>query len=203
MTALTPNARVAQVAHELLDAGPIGHRVRPEAYRAFIDRNFEDSLAAPVYGSAGTNCAIFVRGCLVQAGILPRGKRPAIPAITTWIGVRGFAEDNPDTEAIEGAWIPVEELGELGELIEPGDILFWTGYRWQKSIKEWGPTTNGHVGLVGFDGHSWIRTTYEGGGTAHRCQRSAEPKDIRESHQRPLRGVWRPALIAQRLGVTL
>lgn len=188
---MTPGERVAQVAHELLDPGPMGWDVRRDVYRAFIDANFDDEPGDDVFNSKGTNCAIFVRGVLVQAGIFPPGKRPKVTAITTWIGIRGLIEDKPDTEAIEGAWIPVEEL-DGGNLLLPGDILFWTGYRWQTTRSLWGMTTNGHVELVGFDGEGWMHPTAGGGGPRHLCKKSDGPKDVRESHQRPLRGVWRP-----------
>lgn len=194
MTDLDPGFRVAKVAHELLDPGPIGHKVRPDVYREFIAANFEDSVKYPVHDSDGTNCAIFVRGCLTQAGIMPRGRRPRpVTAITLWIGVKGFAKDDPDTEAIEGAWIPIEDLGANGEGLREGDVLFWTGYAWQKTMREWGKTTNGHVEIL-IDGEGWQWVTAGGGGPHHLCKKSDGPKDVRTSHNRPLRGVWRPAL---------
>jgi cell wall-associated NlpC family hydrolase len=172
----------------------MGHKVRREAYRAFIDANFVDTPQAPVFTSKGTNCAIFARGCLTQAGVMPMGRRPKVTAITTWLGVRGFAQDDPDTEAIEGAWIPLDELDGL---LLPGDVLFWTGWQGQRTIGEWGGTTNGHVGIVLFDGDGWMVQTAEGGGPNHLCRKSDAPKDVRLSGKRPLRGVWRPSLLVK------
>lgn len=201
---MTPNECVAQVAHELLDAGPMSRAVRRADYLAFCERNFVNGGSVNVFGSGGTNCAIFVRGCLVQAGVLEPAPRPKATAITTWVGVRGFVEDDPATEAIEGSWVPRDELGKDGEAVLPGDVMYWCStagrmpigggkfYEWST----WPAAADGHVGIVGFDGDGWMHTTYEGGGSNHTCRKSDGPKDIRHSRGRPLRGVWRPNLIA-------
>lgn len=191
MTTLDPNVLVAQVAHELLDPGPMGWDDRREDYLDFCVRNFVDGGSSGVFGTDGTNCAVFVRGCTVQANVMPKGRRPARPAITTWLGVKGFKEDDPETELIEGAWIDIADLE-----IEPGDILFWTGHRWQKTMALWYPTTNGHVEITLFDGEGFIWPTAGGGGRRHRCAKQ-EPHDVRESHGRPLRGAWRPRLMVR------
>lgn len=111
---MTPGDTVAQVAHELLDPGPMGWDVRREDYRDFINANFIDSRAAPVFGSGGTNCAIFVRGCWVQAGIMPKAGRPKVTGITSWLGVGWFS-------ASQG--FPAEKLERGEEILMPGDCL--------------------------------------------------------------------------------
>lgn len=190
--ALDWGSRVAQVAHELLDIGPMGHKERPEVYRAFIAANFDDSPAHPVHDSKGTNCAIFMKGCWIQAGLFPRGKRPVVPAITTWLGVGNFSES-------EG--FPVEKLESGEETLQPGDGLYWAGGQGAIWRTQWKGATNGHVEIVGFDGDGWMHTTYGGGGSHHRCKKSDEPKDVRLSHLRPLRWIWRPSMIAKKRGL--
>lgn len=198
---MSPGERVAQVAHELLDPGPMGWDVRRDEYRAFINRNFDDSVHAPVYASGGTNCAIFVRGCWTQAGVLPRGKRPATPGITSWLGL-GFSGPawlrydgkglvlavDPKTGAkTYGAPIPGDSFyicSNAGQMTVGGKTYTWT---------TWTGALDGHVGIVGFDGEGWVHTTYEGGGRHHLCRKSAEPKDLRKMG-RTLQGVLRPVL---------
>jgi lysozyme len=174
---VTPGDRVANYALSVLEFGPMSRTIRASDYRAFIDANFDDSPSAPVYATTGTNCAIFARGCLIAAGLKPRGKRPKVTAITTWLGVGWFGA--------EPSWIPND--GSLTP--KRGDLLYWCG----GTEKTWPNATNGHVGVL-VDGSGWGWVVAEGGGTNGLCRLSA-PKDIRASVGRPLRGVWRPALM--------
>ena len=172
------NAAVARCADEATRAGPMSRTIRSADYRSFIEGAFVDLPSAPVMHSQGTHCAIFARACLVHAGVKPIRGRPVHPGITSWLGVGWFAEPE---------WIPIESLDEVLN----GDVLFWTGWPGQ-TLVQWRSSTNGHVGIV-IDGEGWMRRTAEGGGgDGSVCRQSVEPKDIRENHNRPLRGVWRP-----------
>jgi hypothetical protein len=182
---VSPGEQIAQVAHELLDPGPMGWDVRSSDYRAFINANFDDTPAAPVYTSTGTNCAIFVRGVWVQAGIAPRGKRPTMPAITTWLGVGHFSLRDG---------FGVEDIASGKETIRPGDVLYWAGFRGGDWVRRWKAANNGHVEIVLFDGEGWVHPTAGGGGKHHLCRKSDGPKDVRLHSQRPLRWIWRPTV---------
>ncbi len=195
---MTPGERVAQVAHELLDPGPMGWDVRREDYRAFCERNFVDGGSAKVFGSGGTNCAIFVRGCLVQAGVKPKEGRPAATAIDTWIG-QSFSGPR---------WLRFDGIGlvfavdpktkkKTYDLPRPGDVWYICSNAGSITVggkthtwTTWTRALNGHVGFVGFDGEGFVHTTYEGGGRHHLCRKSAQPKDLRKMG-RTLQGVLR------------
>jgi hypothetical protein len=193
--------RVAQVAHEWLDPGPMGWDVREAEYLAFIDASFDDSPTAPVYRSGGTNCAIFVRGCWVQAEVAPRGERPSVTGIESWLGKRftGRGWLRYDGTGLVLGKAPDTGLTIYGEP-EPGDCFYICSNAGQLTVNgktytwsTWRGALNGHVGLVGFDGEGWLHTTYEGGGPHHLCRKSAVPKDLRRMG-RTLQGVLRPSL---------
>ncbi len=174
------NDAVARCAVQALTLGPMSRTERRESYRSFIDGAFIDTVEAPVFASKGTHCAIFARGCLSHAGVKPRGKRPKVTGITVWLGVGWFSEPE---------WIPVGDI----DAVLAGDILYWCGFPGQ-TVVQWRSATNGHVGIVAPGGENWSHPTAEGGGgpDGSRCRLSDAPKDIRASHSRPLRGVWRP-----------
>lgn len=176
----TNNAAVARCAHQATEPGPMGRLVRPADYRSFIDGAFVDSAAAPVFLSGGTHCAIFNRGCWVHAGVKERKGRPRVTGITSWLGVGWFQEPE---------WIPVDEL----DTVLPGDTLYWCGFPGM-NVVQWRSATNGHVGIVLAGGEGWNHPTAEGGGGVDGsvCRQSPGPKYVLASHNRPLRGVWRP-----------
>lgn len=171
---------VAAVAREALAAGPMGRTVRAADYRAFLATGFAtDTPQAPVYASGGTHCAIFARCCLSAAFVLPMGKRPRITGITSWLGLGWFAPP---------VWIAYVE----GMTLEPGDIPYWCGGKSAIWKLTWKAARNGHVGVaIEGEGYTWITAEGGGGADGSLCKLS-EPKDIRLSWQRPLRGVWRP-----------
>ena len=175
---------VAVVARDALAPGPMSRTLRSADYRAFLVEGFAvDTPAAPVFRSGGTHCAIFARGCLSGAGVLPLGKRPRITGITSWLGLGWFKEP---------PWVPYTE----GMVFEPGDVPYWCGGRAAVWKLTWRAALNGHVGvLIEGTGHMWVTGEGGGGSDGSTCRMSAEPKDIRESNGRPIRGVWRPTLI--------
>lgn len=174
---MTYNEATADYALQALAAGPMSRTLRAADYRRFIDASFYDSVSAPVFHSTGTHCAIFARGCLVGAGAKPKGRRPNPTGITSWLGVSFFSGKD---------WIELENIDSL----LPGDILYWCG---RASDPKWKDETNGHVGIVLYDGEGWMHRTAEGGGgDGSLCRMSDQPKDVRVSWNRPLRGVWRP-----------
>ncbi len=182
-----PSDAVARCALQATSPGPMGRTVRTEDYKSFIEAGFAvDTPAAPVFTSGGTHCAIFVRCCLACASVKPRGRRPTITGITSWLGVGWF---------VEPEWVPVEDLVD-GAF--PGDVPYWAGYSWM-TLEQWRAAKNGHVGVVlpteeGDSPGGWMHKTAEGGGGADgsTCRMSEKLKDIRWSGQRPLRGVFRP-----------
>lgn len=181
------NDAVARCALQATAPGPMSRTLRPEAYKSFLEAGFAvDTPARPVFASGGTHCAIFARCCLSCAGAKPRGARPTITGITSWLGVGWF---------IEPEWVPIEKLKD-GAI--PGDILYWCGYPGM-TLAQWRAALNGHVGVVlpsesGSTAAGWLHRTAEGGGgpDGSTCRMSAAPKDIRSSLGRPLRGVFRP-----------
>jgi hypothetical protein len=168
---------VASVAETWLSDGPMSRTgERAEQYRDFLAGAYEfDTPSTPVLHSGGTHCAIFARACLTLAGVKPPGRRPKVTAITTWLGVRGFDGDP--------AWRSLADLEAHGGLLR-GDVLYWAN-------RDDGQ--DGHVGVC-LDGEDWLWRTAEGGGGSDgtTCRMSAEPKDVRTSRGRRLRGVWRP-----------
>lgn len=179
---------VARCALQATSPGPMGRTVRPEDYKSFLEAGFAvDTPTRPVFTSGGTHCAIFVRGCFGCAGVKPRGGRPTITGITSWLGVGWF---------VEPEWVPVEKLVDG---VFPGDVPYWCGYQWM-TLEQWRLAKDGHVGVIlpGEDESlprgGWFHKTAEGGGGADGsiCRMSANPKDVRWSGQRPLRGVFRP-----------
>lgn len=166
---------VASVAETWLSDGPLD-RHHP-VYRDFLAGAFgPEDPAHPVLNSGGTHCAIFARACLSLAEVKPPGKRPVKTAITTWLGVRGF-EGDP-------SWRSRADLEAHGGL-QRGDVLYWAN-------RDDGQ--DGHVGICLTPGDEpWMwRTAEGGGGDGSTCRMSEEPKDVRTSHGRRLRGVWRP-----------
>lgn len=177
------NDATARCAYEATLPGPMGRLVRPGDYKSFIEGAFIDTPAAPVFGSGGTHCAIFARGCLVHAGVRERKPRPKVTGITSWLGVGWFDPKE---------WIPVDELDD----VMAGDVLYWCGFPGH-TLVQWRSATNGHVGIVLDGGEKWNHPTAEGGGGADGsiCRQSPGPKYVLASHNRPLRGVWRPNIL--------
>lgn len=182
------SAAVARCALQATSPGPMSRSVRAEDYKSFLEAGFAvDTTTAPVFNSGGTHCAIFVRCCFACAGVKPRGRRPTITGITSWLGVGWF---------VKPEWIPVEDL--VDGVFE-GDVPYWCGYPWM-SLEQWRLAKDGHVGVIlpGEEGSlprgGWVHKTAEGGGgnDGSLCRMSEKPKDIRWSGHRPLRGVWRP-----------
>lgn len=198
MTELDPGYRVALVAHEFLDPGPVGDLYRGDEYERFLDDAFGNGAQLR---KVRTSCAVFAAASLIHAGVQGPRKWPARPAITTWLGVRGFVEDDPDTDLIEGAWIPEgEATPQAGDVfyicstagrMSLGGGQFYTWTRWQDAA-------NGHVGIL-IDGAGAMWTTGEGGGSPGGtiCRRSEGHKNIYEM-SRTLRGFWRPSLMEPR-----
>lgn len=194
---MTPGEIVAQVAHEQLDVGPMGSYVRVDDYTRFLDEAFGNGKSLR---TVATSCAIFAGACLIHAGIQGRRKWPERRAITTWLGVRGFVEDDPETDLIEGAWIPVDEATP-----EPGDIFYICSERGTISLgggkfytwDRWQGAANGHVGiLIEGAGPMWLTAEGGGGKDGTLCRKSDGPKNIYEL-SRALRGFWRPSLMLQ------
>lgn len=190
----TDNDAVARCAEEVLAPGPMGNGLRTEDYASFLDVFGHGKSLVGV----STSCAMFGGGCCIHAGAQDPRPRPKAPAITTWLGVKGFKEDDPDTEdLIEGAWIPIEDLTDgpiRGDIFyicsTAGRIGLGNGkfYEWTT----WTAAADGHVGVVTV-GEGWLWRTAEGGGSPKGtgCRMSAAPKDIRRL-SKPTRGVWRP-----------
>lgn len=186
------NDAAARCALEVLAPGPMGDTLRADDYASFLEGAY--GIGKGLIHVA-TSCAMFSGGVCIHSGSQKQRPPPTRPGITTWLGVRGFIEDDPDTELIEGAWIPTAELGD-GPI--RGDIFYICStagrlgaYTWTR----WEAAANGHVGVC-CDGSGWLWRTAEGGGSPHGtgCRLSAEPKDLRKL-SRALRGVWRPNLM--------
>lgn len=196
--------RVARCAEQALAAGPMANTVRGDDYEAFLSAAYGDGKTAR---TIATSCAVFAGACCILAEVQkPRGI-PKARAITTWLGVRGFIEDDEATEdVIEGAWIPLADL----DAPKRGDVFYICStagsigkkgtpsyYAWTR----WEAAANGHVGIV-LDG-GFVTKTAEGGGSpgGTGCRMSLAPKDIR-ALGRTLRGVWRPESMARGAGLT-
>ncbi len=195
----TDNDAVARCALEALAPGPMGHTIRGADYENFLSGAYGNGRAAR---TIATSCAVFAGACCIHAGAQKPRPIPKARAITTWLGVKGFIEDDPDTTPlIEGAWIPSDDLDALlrGDVFyicsTAGRINLGGGkvYEWAR----WEAAANGHVGIV-TTGEGWLWSTAEGGGSPGGtiCRASAEPKDVRKL-SRTFRGVWRPNLMAQ------
>lgn len=177
---MTPNEKLAAAAERTLADGPMSWTQRREDHVRYLDETFGNGLTL-LRGIAMTtpasSCAVCVGMWAMLAGVQDKRARPKTPAITTWAGFGGFGGRY---------WVPCSAKGFR---VQRGDVLYWCG----GNEKTWHAATNGHVGvaLVG-EGHMW--TTAEGGGGADgtNCRLSDGPKDIRASHGKPLRGVWRP-----------
>lgn len=179
---LTANERVAAEAERILGPGPMSWLERQAEHIAWLAEAFGEGrqLLKGLYDGPGTECAVFVAGCLIHGGVQAHRGPPHVPAITTWLGVRGFAG--------ERSWRSLADLEAHGGPLR-GDILYWAG---GPGGSNWQAATNGHVGVCLGDG--WTIRTAEGGGSpgGTGCRLSTAPKDIRSSWGRPLRGVWRP-----------
>lgn len=170
------NERLARAAEVTLEKGPMSWTQRRDDHVRWLDATFGDGLNL-LRGIANTHpastCAVCVGMWAMLGGVQKQRVRPAVPAITTWAGFGGFGGR---------FWIPVNRLR-----VRRGDVLYWCG----GSDKTWPAATNGHVG-VALTGDGWHWTTAEGGGGADGTLcRMSQPKDIRLSGSRPLRGVWR------------
>lgn len=192
----SPGAAVARCALEVLAPGPMGATLRRADYLWFLDYAYADKGEAVV--DVATSCAVFTRALLVHAQVRPPKRPPVARAITTWLDVLGFVQDNPDTEELEGCWIPADKLTEL----EQGDIFYICSdrgsithggkvYTWNT----WLGALNGHVGAC-CEGFGWLWRTAEGGGSpgGTTCRLSDEAKDIRKL-SRKFQGVFRPRLM--------
>jgi hypothetical protein len=179
----TPNERVAAEAERILQHGAMGNLgARRDDYEAWLDAAYGQGA---IVRTIATSCAIFAGGCLINSGVQSKRSRPKAPAITTWLGVRGFVD----------SWVGV---GSPGFRVQRGDILYWSG----GTAATWKAATNGHVGIaLAGAGDMWL--TAEGGGSpgGTMCRMSAAAKNITASSGRPLRGVWRPDLM--QAGLTL
>ena len=183
---------VASVAETWLAAGPMSRKVRRADYQSFIAAAYEaDTPSAPVFDSGGTHCAIFARACLSLAGVKPPGRRPKVTAITTWLGVAGFEG--------ERSWRSLADIEAHGGLLR-GDVLYWCSV----ARAGWQAAKDGHVGIC-LTGEGWQWRTAEGGGgtDGSTCRMSSEPKNVRLSGSRALRGVWRPGAMGAPVAPTV
>ena len=168
----TPNERFAATSQSVLSRGAMSHRDRGDELEALLDAAFgRGSQLRTVYSS----CAYGLAALMHKAGLTPRRPWPPAKAITTWLGVSHFAP--PD-------FIELEDL-----TIRRGDVLYWCS----DHPKGWKASANGHVGGT-IAGAGWLWQTVEGGGGADGTllRLSDGTKDIRFSHNRPLRGAFRP-----------
>lgn len=187
---------VASVAETWLADGPMGATLRSSDYRDFLSGAYGDGATAM---HIATSCAVFAGACLILAEVVAPHPIPKARAITTWLGVQGFITDDPETEKIEGSWLPVADLEKHGGPWR-GDVWYICSTAGRMPIgggqfyvwTRWEAAANGHVGIC--LGDHWLTRTAEGGGSpgGTTCRISAEAKDIRKMG-RTLRGVWRPA----------
>ncbi len=182
------NDLLARFHEEFLAAGPIEWTgARADDFREILEATW---LPPIPWKQGGTSCALWQGTAMQAAGVQARRKVNTSYAITTWLKVNGFAEDNPETEYLEGSWIPAAKL-KAGEPVIRGDIPYWCG----GSATTWQAAKNGHVACVtsgsGFD---W--TLAQGGGSNGRCSIKTEAVSILDHLGRPLRGVWRPNLMS-------
>ena len=183
----TPNDRVARCHEEFLSAGPLEWtNDRADDFKQILT----DTWLAPIpWKQGGTTCALWQGTVLQAAQVQARRKVNPQYAITTWLKVNGFTEDKPETEYVEGSWIPVDKLRADGGPIR-GDIPYWCG----GGPSTWQAATNGHVAnLLTGSGFDWLIA--QGGGTNGRCKIASKPDSILTHLNRPLRGVWRPNLM--------
>lgn len=174
-------ASLADVAETVLGPGSMSYDLRRAEHEAFLERTFGrgPELLRNIHTGPGTECAIFVGACAIEAGVVAKRGWPKVPAITTWTGLGGFTSR---------CWLPFSAIYELRR----HDVLYWCG----GNSATWQAATNGHVGIFR-GGSGFIGRTAEGGGGADGtlCKLSDGPKDVRTSAGRPLRGVWRPDLL--------
>lgn len=184
------NERLARFHEEFLAAGPVEWTgKRADDFKELLTATW---LPPIPWKQGGTTCALYQGTAMQAAGVQARRKVNTSYAITTWLKVNGFAEDKPETEYLEGSWISVAKL-KAGEPVIRGDIPYFCG----GNARTWQAATNGHVVCVtsgsGFD---WIIA--QGGGSNGRCSIKTEPVSILDHLGRPLRGVWRPNLMASK-----
>lgn len=193
----TANDSVARCAEEVLAPGEMGYPVRVADYISFLDGAYLDD--GEEISSVATSCAIFVGGVCIHAQVQKPRKRPRRPAITTWLGVKGFVQDDEDTpNLIEGSWIPGKQGWKRGDVVyicstsgsvgKPGTPSYFEWHTWEYA-------RDGHV-IILRNGSGTIWDTAEGGGSPGGtiCRLSKGPKDI-AMLSRPPRGIWRPELM--------
>jgi len=182
------NNSVARCAEEFLAAGEMGYPVRRADYVSVLDYAYLDE--GEEISSVATSCAVWAGAICIHAGAQAPRKRPKRPAITTWLGVLGFVQDDEDTpDLIEGSWIPGTQGWTRGDVCYVCSTAGKMGdYVWHR----WEDAADGHV-IILCNGAGTIWTTSEGGGSpgGTMCRLSKGPKDISKL-SRPPRGIWRP-----------
>lgn len=186
------NAALARCAAEVLARGTMSFTERRGEHEAFLEQTLGRGreLLWNIHVGPGTECAVFVGACAIAAGVVAKHGWPAAPAITTWTGLGGFGAR---------CWIPYVggQLRPKDPLKTPahflsGDVPYWCG----GTPKTWPEAFNGHVEILEVgSGNLWTTAAGGGGADGTKCAMTG-PKDIRESWSRPLRGVWRPDLLA-------
>lgn len=185
---MTNAERIIAAAHAALDAGPLGDKQRPAAYRTLVSCGFRPALAAPFetadIGTIRTSCAVFVRGVLHAAG--RRATRPGKVGQGIMGGwLEGLTTSHPAWEwAVDAAGKP------LGRRPPPAAV-FYRDYS-----RNFGKL--GHVGFLLFEVSpgQWI-TAEGGGGDGTECKLSNGPKDFfgKDVLNRIPIGWWRPELL--------
>lgn len=185
-----PNELLARFNEEFLAAGPVGWVQRADDFRWLMSSTW---LAPYPWKQEGTTCALYLGSALQACGVQARRHVNTKYAITTWLHVAGFREDDPETEYVEGSWIPEEHLPAAGGLIR-GDVVYYCS----GTSKTWQAAKDGHVRclLIG-SGDRWKIAEGGGGLPLGTCKMSDGLIDIRVSRARPRRGVWRPSLMVQ------
>lgn len=142
----SPGDRIVRCCEETLAPGPMGERLRPEAYRAFISCGLDPDGGRSL-ASIRTSCAIFARAVHHWCGR---------PARYPWRAGQGmFHGWLGDLDKQHRAWVNAS-----GADPEPGDLFF---------IERPG-TNNNHVGFFLADRGSGVwRTAEGGGGDGTRC----------------------------------
>lgn len=177
--------RVAQVAHELTDPGPMGYVPRREDYAAFLEGTFGRSRELV---RKRTSCAIFGGGCLIQAEVQKPRPWPSVFGITSWLALsfshRAWMQLGANGELVPSGKLPPEIRKAQRRTPQEGDIPYWcsdTGsikaggkvYTWTT----WPNALNGHVEVVLFDGEGFTWKTAGGGSSLT----AAEKLALRES----------------------
>lgn len=183
---MTQAELIIAACHVALDAGPLGNKQRPAAYRSLVACGFSPALAPPFesgdIGTIKTSCAVFVRGILHAAGRpATRVGRVGQGIMNGWL--EGLTTSHPAWEwAVDGA-------GKRRQ--PPPGAIFYRDYS-----RNFG--TMGHVGVLLFETAPGMWMTAEGGGgDGTECKLSAAPKDFfaKDILNRVPIGWWRPELL--------